>query len=51
MWISHSSAAAGSSRSSSVFSGVQRADKVDGVGDKGSGDITMVTVQGLLEAF
>lgn len=32
MWISHSSASAGSSKFFSVFSGVLRADKVDGVG-------------------
>jgi hypothetical protein len=32
MWISHSSASAGSSSSFSVFSGVLRADKFDGVG-------------------
>jgi len=32
MWISHSSASARSSSSFSVFSGVLRADKFDGVG-------------------
>jgi hypothetical protein len=34
-----------------VFSGVFIAEEVDGVGDRGSGDTTMVDVQILLEAF
>jgi hypothetical protein len=34
-----------------VFSGVFIAEEVDGVGDKMSGDITMIHVQTLLKAF
>jgi hypothetical protein len=34
-----------------MFSGVFIAEEVDGVGDSGSGDTTMVDVQTLLEAF
>jgi hypothetical protein len=34
-----------------VFSGVFTAEEVYGVGDEGSGDITMFDVQTLLEAF
>jgi len=34
-----------------VFSGVFRAEKVDEVGDKRSGDSTMAYVQTLMEAF
>jgi hypothetical protein len=37
--------------SSSVFSEVFIAEEVDGVGEKGSGDTTMVDIQTLLEAF
>jgi hypothetical protein len=40
-----------SSRSSSVFSVVFIAEDVDGVGDKGSGDTTVVNVETLLDAF
>jgi len=36
---------------SSVHSGVLLAEEVDGVGGKGSGDITMVEVETLLEFF
>ena len=39
------------SGSCSVFSGVFLAEEVDGVGDKGSGDTTMVDLQTPLEAF
>ena len=39
IWISPSSAASGSSESSSLFS---RAEEVDGLEDKGSGDTTTV---------
>jgi hypothetical protein len=39
-----SSAGSGSSRSSPVSSGVFIAEKVDGVGDKGSGETTLVDV-------
>jgi hypothetical protein len=45
------SAGSKSSESSSVFSGVFEADKVDGVGEKASGDTTTVDVQTLLDAF
>jgi hypothetical protein len=34
-----------------VFSGVFIIEEVDGIGDKWSGDTTMVEVQTLLEAF
>jgi hypothetical protein len=34
-----------------VFSGVFIAEKVNGVGDKGSGETTIVDVLALLEAF
>jgi len=34
-----------------MFSGVFIAEEVDGVGDKGSGDTTMVDLQMILEAF
>ena len=34
-----------------MFSGVFIAEEVDGVGDKGSGDTTVVDVQTVLEAF
>jgi hypothetical protein len=34
-----------------VFSGAFIAEEVDRIGDKGSGDTTMVYVQILLEAF
>jgi hypothetical protein len=34
-----------------VFSGVFKTEEIDGIGDKGSGDTTMVDVQTLLEAF
>jgi hypothetical protein len=34
-----------------VFSGVFKAEEVNGIGDTGSGDTTMVDVQTLLEAF
>ena len=51
IWISLSFAGLGLSRSSSVFSGVLTAEEVDGVGDKWSGDTTVVDVQTLLEAF
>jgi hypothetical protein len=50
IWISPSSAGSGSSGPSSVFSGII-AEEVDGVGDKGSGDITMVGVQTFWEVF
>jgi hypothetical protein len=33
------------------FSGVPKAEEVDGVGNKGSEDTTMVGVQALLKAF
>ena len=49
-WISSSSACSGLSGSSSVFSGVFVAEKVDGVGDKGSGDTEIFDMQILLEA-
>jgi hypothetical protein len=34
-----------------VFSGVFTAEEVDGVGDKGSGDIKTLYIQTLLEAI
>jgi len=34
-----------------MFSGVFIAEEVDGIGDKGSGDIVTFKVQALLEAF
>ena len=34
-----------------MFSGIIIAEEVDGVGDKGSGDITMVGVQTFWEVF
>jgi hypothetical protein len=51
IWVSPSSAGSGSSRSSSVSSGVFIAVEVDGVRDKGLGATTVVDVQTLLEAF
>jgi len=52
MWISHSSASGGSSSSFSVFSGVLRVDKVDGVGVRRyhDGQCT-VTLGGFLNMF
>jgi hypothetical protein len=41
----------GPSWSSSIFSGFFIAEEVDGVGDKGSRDITTVDVQTLLRLF
>ena len=54
IWVSPSFAGLGLSQSSSVFSGVLTAkevDDVDVVGDRRSGDTTVVDVQALLEAF
>jgi len=45
------SAGSGSSGSSSVFYGVFKAEEVDRVGEKGSGDTMTVDVQTLLEIF
>jgi len=39
------------SGSSSVLYGMCVAEDIDGVGDEGSGDVTTVDVQSLLEAF
>lgn len=39
------------SGSYSLFPGVCLAEEVDGLGDKGSGDITIFDLQTLLEAF
>jgi hypothetical protein len=44
-------ASSGSSGSCYVFSGVFIAEEVDGAGDEGSGDTTMVDVQTILEDF
>ena len=50
-WISPSSAGSESSGPSSMFSGVFIAEEVDGVGDKGSGDATVVDVRSRVQKF
>jgi len=49
--LSHLSAGSGLPGSCSVFSGVFITEEVDGVGNKGSGDNTVVDLQTGLEAF
>ena len=51
IWLPFSSAGSGSSGSFCLFFDVSIAVDVDGVGDKLSGDIAMLNVWTLLEAF
>jgi len=51
IWIYPSSAGSRLSGSYSLFPGIYLAEEVDGLGDKGSGNITIFDLQTLLEEF